>query len=68
VLAQIKAERAALDMPVAELADKAGVSQRAISRYLSGEREMSLRLVESFALALGIDLPTLIQRAAERQQ
>jgi transcriptional regulator with XRE-family HTH domain len=68
VVAQIKAERAALDMPLGVLAEQAGITPRSLNRYLKGEREMTVALVERLAEALGVDLGTLLQRAGERCQ
>lgn len=68
VVAQIKAERAALDMPLGVLAKRVGVDPRSLNRYLKGEREMTVSLVEKFAVALDLDLGTLLQRAGERRQ
>lgn len=67
VIAQIRAERAAAGMTQAELASAAGMAQRSLARYLSGERKMTLEAVEMLARALGLDLPTLLRRAVERQ-
>lgn len=68
VIAQIKAERAALDMPIGELARRVGIAPRSITRYLNGEREITMSLVEQFAHALEMDFKTLLRRAVERQE
>jgi hypothetical protein len=34
---------------------------------MKGERQLTLGMVERFAVALDIDLPTLLHRAEERQ-
>ena len=67
VVAQIKAERAALDIPMGTLAKEVGITPRSLTRYFSGEREMTLGLVEKFAIALKLDFATLMERAAERR-
>lgn len=66
VVMQIRAERAALDLPIGELADRVGVSRRAMTRYLNAEREITLGLLDRIAEALDTDLTTLLRRADER--
>jgi len=68
VVAQIDAERAALRMTVRELAERVGVHPGSMPRYMKGERRLTLGMVERFAEALRIDLPTLLARAGERQR
>lgn len=67
VVAQIKAERAALSIPLGELAERVGLDVRTQNRYFKGQREMTLATVDRYASALGIDLETLLGRARERQ-
>lgn len=66
VVAQINAERAAKGMSVAELAERVGIHPGSWPRYMKGERQMSLPLVERCAKALELDIRTLIRRANER--
>lgn len=66
VAAEINAERAAQDVPVHELAERAGVHPGSMPRYMKGRRQMNLGLVEKFAEALGVDVWVLIRRADER--
>ena len=65
-MAQLRAERAAAGMTQEELAIAAGVSKRALARYLAGERVMSVRIMDDLAVALGLDFRTLFERAEER--
>lgn len=67
VVAQIAAERATRRMSVNELAKRVGIHPGSMPRYMSGERHLTLGMVERFALALDIDLATLLSRADERQ-
>lgn len=68
VIAQIAAEREARRIPVNELAQRVGIHPGSMPRYMKGERHLTLSMVESFAIALGIDLATLLRRADERQR
>lgn len=67
VVDQLKAERVILNMSMGELAQKAGVSPRTVTRYFNGERDMTLGSVEKFAIALGLDLHTILRRAEKRE-
>ncbi len=66
ILAEIKAERAALGLQVGELAERVGIHPGSMPRYVSGERDLPLRLLEKLARELNMDLPTLVRRADER--
>lgn len=68
VIAQIAAEREARRLPKNELAQSVGIHPGSMSRYMKGERHLTLGMVERFAVALGIDLATLLRRAEERQR
>lgn len=48
------------NMSQEELADASGVSQAAISRYLSGQRAPDLRSVNNIAYALDCDIDDLV--------
>ncbi len=67
VIAQIAAEREAQRMPVSEIAALAGIHPGSWSRYMSGERHLTLDMVERFAVALGIELNVLLARADDRK-
>lgn len=67
VIAQIAAERAASGMTVGELAQRVGVHPHSMPRYMKGERELGLTLVERFANALGVDIHVFLRRVEERQ-
>lgn len=66
MVVQIKAEMAARDWTRQELANKAGISTSAMSRYMSGERKMRLKDFGDIAEALGISYLELATRAQRR--
>lgn len=66
VVAQIRAERSANDIPKGELAKLVEIGPRTLTRYLNGEREMSFGLIEKFAAAFGLTVVELVARAEER--
>lgn len=59
---QIRAEKAALRLTDAELAEKVGMHPTVLSRYLNYKRPLRLEDVERFAVALGMDYSVLVQR------
>ena len=48
------------NMTQRELADKAGLSEMSISRYMSCDRLMSLKAAMNISYALGIDINDLV--------
>jgi transcriptional regulator with XRE-family HTH domain len=67
VVAAIESERAAQRLTQAELADRAGISVRALIRYLNLERDLRIPLVERIADALGVDAGALLLGRIERR-
>lgn len=66
MVVQIKAELAARDWTRQDLALKAGISTSAMSRYMSGERQMRLKDFGDIAQALGLSYLELATRAQRR--
>ena len=64
--AQIKAEIAARDWKQSELSKRSGIPTSSLSRYLNGEREMSLNVFADIAEALGLSILELVGRAQRR--
>jgi transcriptional regulator with XRE-family HTH domain len=71
-IAEIKAEAAAQDMTLKDLAAKAGIVYRTQHRYLDPDakdwRSLSLRNLQSYADALSISFDTLFARARAREK
>lgn len=67
LVAQIEAERAAKGMTIKDLADRAGIGERTLPRYLSQERDLSLSQLDDIATALGIGFDVLVKRAQQRR-
>lgn len=63
---QVKAEMAARDMKQRTMATKLGMQGSTLSRYLSGERDIPMPVVFSFAEALDLSVVELVQRAERR--
>lgn len=66
VAAQLRAEIAAAGLSVVGAAKKSGVPRGTLVRYLDGTREIPVSVMYRLALALGVDVPTLIERADDR--
>jgi transcriptional regulator with XRE-family HTH domain len=66
VIAVIAEERERQRMPVSEISALAGIHPNSWPRYMSGERRVTIDLVERFAIALGVDIAVLLARATER--
>lgn len=66
--AQLRAERAALGMSQADLAEATGVSMSAIARIETGARVMDTAQLGKFCQALGISIATFAIRADERMR
>lgn len=62
----IKAEAAVKGIQKGELAKLVEISPRTMTRYLSGEREMTLALAGRFAEELGLTLGELVHLAEQR--
>ncbi|MBB5748591.1 helix-turn-helix domain-containing protein [Micrococcus sp. TA1] len=63
---QIKAERAALGMTQAELAEKIGRDKQTVMRYEGAKRDIPLDDLALMASAFGISIIELLGRAEER--
>lgn len=69
VIRAIQAERGARGMSVEHLAKASGVPYRTLTRYLSGERSMPLRVLGQVAAGLRLTPDTLVVRAwTERRE
>lgn len=66
LVTQVKAEMAARDMKQKDMAQHVGMQTSTLSRYLSGERDIPMPVVFSFAEALGLSIVELVQRAERR--
>lgn len=66
MVTQIKAEMAAQDLKQNRVAEKAGISTSAMSRYMSGERKLTLEDSGNIAEALGLSYWELANRAQRR--
>jgi transcriptional regulator with XRE-family HTH domain len=66
VTAEIRAEAAAQRMSWQEIAKRAEMQSSTLSRYLSDQRHMSVRVLADVSLALGLKATDLIERAERR--
>jgi transcriptional regulator with XRE-family HTH domain len=64
--AEIRAERAAVDITVRELALRSGVPYGTLNRILPGERDISFGQLTQIAAALGVTPSELSDRAIRR--
>lgn len=67
VAATLSGERVATRTSYDELADRSGIPVRSLKRYLSGERDMKLDIIERIADALGMTLAEVVTAAAARR-
>lgn len=63
---QIAAERVAVKMSQATLAERVGITQRSLGRYERGERDIQLKTIGQIADALGLLPSQIMLRAEER--
>jgi transcriptional regulator with XRE-family HTH domain len=66
VLTEIRAELAAKNLTVAEVAERIGVHYNTLGRYLKGERDMSFKDFLLLCRALGVSAEFIFSRAHER--
>lgn len=66
IVAQIASERATRRIPVKELAKRVGIHPNSMPRYMSGERQLTIGMVERFIVALGMDRATFLRRVEQR--
>lgn len=64
--AQIRAELSAKGWTQVQLAEKSGVNFETLKRVLKGTRDINVTQMDQLALAFGLPLPTLIERAVDR--
>lgn len=63
---QLRAERAAKQLHIKQVAELTGLSERALIRYLNGEREITMDKLASIADALGVSPGDIVTRAIQR--
>lgn len=63
---QLRAERAAAGYTYKELADKAGLTEQSVTRYLTEKREVKSAVLGALCDALEISPQELVTRAVER--
>jgi transcriptional regulator with XRE-family HTH domain len=63
---QVKAERAALGMTQAELAEKIGKDKQTVMRYEGAKRDIPIDDLALMSRAFGISVIELLRRAEER--
>lgn len=66
VAAQLRAERAARQMTIHELADKSGVTEQSLQRYLSEKRDIPIPVLYQICAGLGVPVDEVIRRAESR--
>lgn len=66
VAAELRAERAAQDLTVQELADMAGIPFGSLRRYLAAERNIDVATLAALAAALGTTSGEIVAAAEER--
>lgn len=68
VASQIRAERAAAGMTVAQLVTASGLSKSKVLRLIHAQRDIDARDIALITRALGMEPALLIQRAQARMQ
>ena len=66
VSAQIRAERAAAGMTIAQLSRESGIPEQTLMRYLKGTRDIPLAALYAIADGLGMPLGVLLSRSQSR--
>jgi len=66
VAAQLRAERGAAGLTYKELAERAGLTEQSVMRYLTEKREPNTAQLGALCDALGLTPHELMLRAAER--
>ena len=66
VAAQLRAERGAAELTYKELADRAGLTEQSVMRYLTEKREPNAGQLGALCDALGLTPQELMIRAVER--
>lgn len=65
--AALRAERAAKQMTIADLANAAGVVERTAIRHLNGQRDITVSVLDRYASALGVKGSDLMREAERRE-
>jgi transcriptional regulator with XRE-family HTH domain len=65
--AALRAERAAKQMTIVDLADAAGVAERSAIRHLNGQRDITVSVLDRYATALGVRGSDLMREAERRE-
>ena len=66
--AELRAERAARGLTLAQLADQLGMSRVVLGRYLNGIRDLPVSTFADIAAALGAQPGVLLDRARDRME
>lgn len=65
--AALRAERAAKKLTIADLADEAGVVERTAIRHLNGQRDITVAVLDRYAVALDVRASDLVREAERRE-
>lgn len=65
--AALRAERAAKQLTIVELANAAGVVERTAIRHLNGQRDITVSVLDRYASALGVKASDLVREAERRE-
>lgn len=68
IAAEVRAERAAKKMTIAELSQASRVPEATLNRYLAGKRDIPGSTLLALAGALGVEPGQILNRAALRAQ
>lgn len=66
VAAQLRAERAAVQMTYQEVADRAGMEKMTVNRYMNGKRDIPMGKLAAICDAMGVRIGDLMARAEDR--
>lgn len=66
VAAQLRAERGASKMTIHELAEKSGVMEQSLQRYLNEKRDIPIPVLYQICSGLGVSVHEVIRRAEAR--
>lgn len=62
----LRAERAIAGMTQAEMAERAGMTEQTVGRYLRGTRDIPLFALASMCKGLGLSMSAVIDQAEQR--
>lgn len=66
VAEQLRAERSAARLTQKQLAERAGMSDQSVMRYLNGTRDIPIAALADIANALGVSVEVIVERATQR--